>query len=33
VREISEGECGMLVECKNDIAPGDVLEAFVMKTV
>lgn len=33
VREISEGECGMLVECKNDIAPGDVLEAFIMKTI
>jgi len=33
VREIAEGECGMLVECKTDIAPGDVLEAFIMKTV
>ena len=32
VREITEGECGMLVECKNDIAPGDVLEAFIMVT-
>ncbi len=33
VKEISEGECGMLVECKNDIAGGDILEAFIMKTV
>ena len=33
VREITDGECGMLVECKNDIAPGDVLEAFIMKTI
>ncbi len=33
VREISDGECGMQVECKNDIAPGDILEAFIMKTV
>lgn len=32
VRELSEGECGMQVECKYDIAPGDVLEAFVMET-
>ena len=30
VREIGDGECGMQVECKNDIAPGDVLEAFMM---
>lgn len=29
---INEGECGMLVECKTDIAPGDVLEAFVLTT-
>jgi phosphoenolpyruvate synthase/pyruvate phosphate dikinase len=28
---VEEGD--ILVECKNDIAPGDVLEAFVMKTV
>lgn len=32
VREISDGECGIMVECKNDIAPGDALEAFVMVT-
>ncbi len=32
VREIAEGECGMQVECKNDIAPGDILEAFIMVT-
>ena len=32
VKEITEGECGMLVECKTDIAPGDILEAFVMVT-
>jgi translation initiation factor IF-2 len=29
VKEVIEGECGILVECKNDIAPGDILEAFV----
>jgi translation initiation factor IF-2 len=29
VREVTEGECGILVECKNDIAPGDMLEAFI----
>ncbi|MEK7228020.1 MAG: translation initiation factor IF-2 [Patescibacteria group bacterium] len=29
-KEISEGECGLMIECKTDIAPGDVLEAFVM---
>ena len=33
VKELSEGECGMLVECKTDIAPGDVLEVFTFKTV
>lgn len=32
VKEISEGECGMMVECKNDIAPGDILEAFIFVT-
>jgi translation initiation factor IF-2 len=32
VREVTEGECGILVECKNDIAPGDILEAFVFIT-
>ena len=32
VKEISEGECGMMVECKTDIAPGDVLEAFILVT-
>jgi translation initiation factor IF-2 len=32
VKEVIEGECGILVECKNDIAPGDVLEAFVFVT-
>ncbi len=29
VKEVIEGECGILVECKNDIAPGDMLEAFI----
>lgn len=33
VKEISTGECGMLIECKNDIAQGDTLEAFMMITV
>lgn len=32
LKEVSEGECGLMVECKNEIAPGDVLEAFVMVT-
>jgi translation initiation factor IF-2 len=32
VREVIEGECGMMVECKNDIAPGDILEAFIFVT-
>lgn len=32
VKEVTDGECGILVECKNDIAPGDILEAFVFIT-
>lgn len=32
VKEVTEGECGILVECKNDIAPGDMLEAFVFQS-
>ena len=32
VKEVIEGECGILVECKNDIAPGDMLEAFVFQS-
>ncbi len=32
VKEIGEGECGMLIECKTDSAPGDIIEAFVMVT-
>lgn len=32
MKEVSEGECGLMIECKNDIAPGDVLEAFIMVT-
>ena len=31
-KEVIEGECGMMVECKNDIAVGDVLEAFMFVT-
>lgn len=32
-REVKEGsDCGVLIETKTDIAPGDVLEAFVMTT-
>ncbi len=31
-KEVSEGECGLMIECKTDIAPGDMLEAFVMVT-
>lgn len=32
LKEISEGECGLMVECKTDIAEGDILEAFTMVT-
>ncbi len=32
VKEITEGECGALIESKTDIAPGDIIEAFVMIT-
>lgn len=31
-KEVSDGECGLMIECKNDIAPGDILEAFIMVT-
>lgn len=31
-KEITDGECGALVECKTDIAPGDVLEAYILVT-
>jgi translation initiation factor IF-2 len=31
-KEVSDGECGLMIECKNDIASGDMLEAFVMVT-
>lgn len=29
-KEVSEGDCGALIMCKTDIAPGDILEAFIM---
>ncbi len=32
VKEVIDGECGILVECKNDIAPGDLLEAFIFQS-
>lgn len=32
LKELSEGECGLMVECKTDIAEGDILEAYVMVT-
>jgi translation initiation factor IF-2 len=32
VKEVLDGEAGVMVECKNDIAPGDVLEAFIFVT-
>jgi translation initiation factor IF-2 len=32
VKEVLEGECGLLIECKTDIAPGDTLEAFIFVT-
>ena len=31
-KEINEGEFGALIECKTDIAPGDVLEAYILVT-
>lgn len=30
VKDVAEGECGLLIECKTDIAPGDMIEAFTM---
>lgn len=32
VKEVQEGECGMMVECKHEIASGDILEAFIFVT-
>lgn len=32
LKEITEGEAGLMVECKTDIAEGDILEAFIMVT-
>jgi translation initiation factor IF-2 len=32
VKEVESGECGVMIECKNDIAPGDVIEAFILTT-
>ncbi len=32
LKEVTEGECGLMIECKNDIAAGDVLEAYIMVT-
>ena len=32
LKEVNEGECGLMIECKNDIAVGDILEAFIMVT-
>lgn len=29
-KEVTEGDCGVLIVCKTDIAPGDILEAFIM---
>ncbi|MBP6857784.1 MAG: translation initiation factor IF-2 [Candidatus Pacebacteria bacterium] len=31
-KEVSEGECGLMIECKKEIAVGDILEAFIMVT-
>ncbi len=33
VKDVTDGECGLQIECKHDIAAGDVLEVFIMKTV
>ena len=32
LKEVTEGECGLMIECKHEIAAGDVLEAFIMVT-
>ncbi len=32
IKEINSGECGLLIECKHDIAAGDMFEAFIMVT-
>lgn len=32
VKEVQEGEYGMMVECKTEIAPGDILEVFNLVT-
>lgn len=32
LKEVTEGECGLMIECKNDIASGDILEAYIMVT-
>jgi len=33
-KEVLEGtDCGVLVESKMDIAPGDVLEAFIISII
>jgi len=29
-KEITEGECGLMIECKTDAVPGDIIEAFSM---
>lgn len=31
-KEVLDGECGLMIECKTDIAVGDILEAFIMVT-
>ena len=31
IKEVQDGECGILIECKTDIAPGDTIEAFLMQ--
>lgn len=32
VKEVHDGECGIMVECKTEIAAGDVLEVFTLVT-
>lgn len=31
-KEVTDGECGLMIECKKEIAVGDMLEAFIMVT-
>lgn len=32
-KEVSDGEFGLMIECKHEIAIGDILESFILKTI